>query len=45
MVNVVSPLAASTTRTTMATGKRTAVSAASECIASRLAPSFFLTRP
>ena len=42
---VVSPRATSTPSTTTATGASTAVSAVSECIASRLAPTFFLVRP
>ena len=42
---VVSPRATRTPSTTTAIGASTAVSAVSECIASRLAPTFFLVRP
>ena len=42
---VVAPCADSTATMTSATGASTAVSAARECMASRLAPTFFFTRP
>ena len=42
---VVSPRATRMPSTTTATGASTVVSAASECMASRLAPTFFLVSP